>query len=140
MIDKKVIGTVKIYIPAQGATPAPPIGSALGSYGIKLMDFCKEFNSRTSQMESGSPVPTVVSVYQDKTFTFDIKTPPTSYLVNKYSQKNKDGNKTISKQDVNRIIAIKKVDLTSHTYNAHVNTICGTLKSMSIKIVEDGNE
>src|SRR3954469_22683962 len=80
---KKILGYIKLQVPAGAATPSPPIGPALGQRGVNIMGFCKEFNARTGDMEKGVPLPTVITVYQDKSFTFLTKTPPASYLLKK---------------------------------------------------------
>jgi len=93
---KKVVGTLKLQVPAGGANPSPPVGPALGQRGINIMEFCKAFNAKTQEMENGAPCPTIVTYYADKSFTMEIKTPPASYYIKK-AAKLKSGSPTISK-------------------------------------------
>jgi large subunit ribosomal protein L11 len=134
-MSKQIIGKVKINIKAQQANPAPPIGSSLGPFGINIMGFCKEFNERTKSYEIGAPVPTEITIYQNKTFSFITKTLPCSYLIKKIMQDEK-GVKYITRSQVRQIAEIKISELTSNTIDAAENSIIGTAKSMHI-IVKD---
>jgi large subunit ribosomal protein L11 len=99
---KKILGYIKLQVKAGSATPSPPIGPALGQRGVNIMGFCKEFNARTSEMEKGTPLPTVITVYQDKSFTFVTKTPPATFFI-KQATKLTSGSKNPGKETVGRI-------------------------------------
>src|SRR6056297_1253043 len=99
---KKLAGKMKLQVPAGQANPSPPVGPALGQRGINIMEFCKAFNARTQEMEPGAPCPTVITYYQDKSFTLDIKTPPASYYLKK-AAKVKSGSKTTSRDTVGSV-------------------------------------
>ncbi len=141
---KKVLGYVKLQIGANSATPQPPIGTALGPRGINIMNFCKEFNAKTAQMEKGSPVPTVITYYQDKSFTFEIKTPPVTYFLKKASGV-QAGSKTpgrggfigkVTKAQIREIAAQKLKDLNCDTVEAAAAQITGSARSMGLQVVE----
>lgn len=131
---KKIIGTVKLQIKAQQATPAPPIGPAVGQYGINIMNFCKEFNERTKDVNLGAPVPALLTIYQDKSFSFILKTLPASYLIRQAGKKSPTGELYITTSDIMNIVQYKKEDLTAKDDIAGMNTIIGTAKSMKIKV------
>lgn len=135
MVSKKVkIKDIKkLEIKAQQATPAPPLGPQVGQLGIKIMELCKQFNEATKHIEAGAPVPTVLTVYQDKSFSFIIKTLPTAYLISKKVVKTKSGS-FITDKDIKEIAQIKKDDLTGLSEQARINTILGSAKSMNITI------
>lgn len=137
---KKVVSLVKLQIPAGKATPAPPVGPALGPTGINIMNFCKEFNEKTAA-QAGLIIPVELSVYQDRSFTFVLKTPPASVLLKKAAgldkasgepNKNKVGK--VSKKDVQEIAEIKKVDLNADTIESAMKMIEGTARSMGITV------
>lgn len=137
---KKVTGYVKLQIAAGKATPAPPVGPALGQQGINIKGFCDEFNSRT-QSQVGMIVPVVITVYQDKTFTFITKTPPVANLLKKACNiesgskvPNKEIVSTISKEKVKEIAQTKMADLNAASLEAAMSMICGTARSMGIKV------
>jgi large subunit ribosomal protein L11 len=133
---KKILGQVKFQIKAQQATPAPPVGPQVGQFGINIMAFCKEFNEHTKIHPIGAPVPLILTVYQDKSFSFITKTLPTSYML--LQAASKQGKQLII--DMNSIVKIarsKMQDLTAHTEEAAIQTILGTAKSMQITIKED---
>lgn len=139
---KKVQGYIKLQIAAGKATPAPPVGPALGQHGVNIMGFCKEFNERTSK-DAGLIIPVVITVYQDKSFTFVTKTPPAAVLLKKACNiKSGSGvpNKTkvakISKDEVRKIAELKMQDLTAANIDAAISMIAGTARSMGI-VVED---
>ncbi|MBQ7264814.1 MAG: 50S ribosomal protein L11 [Firmicutes bacterium] len=139
---KKVSGYIKLQIAAGKATPAPPVGPALGQHGVNIMGFCKEFNERTSK-DAGLIIPVVITVYQDKSFTFITKTPPAAVLLKKACKiesgsgvPNKTKVAKISKAEVQKIAEQKMQDLTAANLDAAISMIAGTARSMGI-VVED---
>ncbi len=139
---KKVTGYVKLQIPAGKANPSPPVGPALGQAGLNIMEFCKAFNAATQQTEPGLPVPVVITVYSDKSFTFIMKTPPASILLKKAAKitsgsarPHMDKVATITRKQAEEIATIKEPDLTAADMDAAVRTIAGSARSMGI-IVE----
>lgn len=137
---KKVTGTVRLQIPAGQANPAPPVGPALGQQGVNIMGFCKEFNART-KAQAGVIVPVVITVYQDKSFTFIVKSPPAALLLKKAAgvasgsktpNKNKVG--SVTRDQVMEIVKTKKEDLNATTNEAAFRVIAGTARSMGIDI------
>lgn len=139
---KKVQGYIKLQIAAGKATPAPPVGPALGQHGVNIMGFCKEFNERTSK-DAGLIIPVVITVYQDKSFTFVTKTPPAAVLLKKVCNiqsgsgvPNKTKVAKISKDEVRKIAELKMQDLTAANIDAAISMIAGTARSMGI-VVED---
>lgn len=138
---KKVIGMIKLQIPAGKATPAPPVGPALGQHGVNIMGFCKEFNAKTAN-QAGMIIPVVITVYQDRSFTFITKTPPAAVLLKKAvgidsgsGVPNKDKVATISQEKVREIAELKMPDLNAASIEAAMSMIAGTARSMGI-IVE----
>ena len=139
---KKVQGYIKLQIAAGKATPAPPVGPALGQHGVNIMGFCKEFNERTSK-DAGLIIPVVITVYQDKSFTFVTKTPPAAVLLKKACNiqsgsgvPNNTKVAKISKDEVRKIAELKMQDLTAANIDAAISMIAGTARSMGI-VVED---
>jgi len=139
-VAKKVIGIVKLQIPAGNATPAPPVGPALGQAGINIMEFCKAFNART-QSQAGLIIPVVITVYADKSFTFITKTPPAAVLLKKAAKLEKgsgEPNKikvgTVNKAQVREIAQLKMVDLNAGSVEMAERMIEGTARSMGIKV------
>lgn len=139
---KKVEGFIKLQIAAGKATPAPPVGPALGQHGVNIMGFCKEFNERTAK-DAGLIIPVVITVYQDKSFTFITKTPPAAVLLKKACKiesgsgvPNKTKVATISKAEVQKIAELKMQDLTAANIDAAISMVAGTARSMGI-VVED---
>ena len=140
---KKVVGTVKLQLPAGKATPAPPVGPALGPYGINIMGFCKEFNARTEKEVKGTPLPTIITVYQDKSFTFITKTPPATHFI-KEALGIKSGSKapgrdvagSISRAQLQDIAEKKMKDLNAIDLEAAARIIEGSARSMGLEIVE----
>ena len=139
---KKVQGYIKLQIAAGKATPAPPVGPALGQHGVNIMGFCKEFNERTSK-DAGLIIPVVITVYQEKSFTFVTKTPPAAVLLKKACNiqsgsgvPNKTKVAKISKDEVRKIAELKMQDLTAANIDAAISMIAGTARSMGI-VVED---
>ena len=139
---KKILGYVKLQVKAGSATPSPPIGPALGQRGVNIMGFCKEFNARTAEVEKGTPLPTVITVYQDKSFTFVTKTPPATYFI-KQATKLTSGSKEPGKSVVGRItreqlreIAEKKMkDLNANDLDQATKIIEGSARSMGLEVV-----
>lgn len=139
---EKISGYIKLQIPAGKATPAPPVGPALGQHGVNIMGFCKEFNERTAK-EAGLIIPVVITVYQDKSFTFITKTPPAAVLLKKACKiesgsgvPNKTKVAKISKDEVRKIAELKMPDLNAASIDAAISMISGTARSMGI-VVED---
>ena len=139
---KKVTGYIKLQIPAAKATPAPPVGPALGQHGVNIPQFTKEFNARTADQE-GMIIPVVITVYQDKSFTFITKTPPAAVLLKKACNlksgsgaPNKNKVATIKKAEVEKIAQLKMPDLNAASLEAAVSMVSGTARSMGI-VVED---
>ena len=139
---KKVKGVVKLQIPAGKATPGPPVGSCLGPYGINIAGFVKDFNDRTAQ-QAGYIIPCVITIFEDRTFTFVLKTPPAATLIlkeagiEKGSAKAKEIVGTIKKSQIQKIAELKMPDLTASNLDAAMSMIAGTARSMGIKVVED---
>lgn len=138
---KKVTGIVKLQIPAGAANPAPPVGPALGSQGVNIMAFCKEFNAKT-QDKAGLVIPVVITVYQDRSFTFILKSPPASVLLKKYAGVDKGAaaaNKgpvgKVTRAQLKEIVEIKKADLNARSEEAAMRMIEGTARNMGIEIV-----
>ena len=140
---KKILGYIKLQVPAGAATPSPPIGPALGQRGVNIMGFCKEFNARTEKEAKGTPLPTVITVYQDKSFTFVTKTPPASFFI-KQALNIKSGSKTPGRESAGKItrtqlreIAEKKMkDLNAIDVESASRIIEGSARSMGLQIVE----
>ncbi len=140
---KKVKTQIKLQIPAGAANPAPPVGPALGQHGVNIMDFCKQFNERTKSMEAGMTIPAVITVYEDRSFTFITKMPPVSSLLKKAAglakasgepNRNKVGKITL--KQATEIAQAKMPDLNASTVDAAVRMVQGTARSMGIEIVE----
>jgi len=139
---KKVIGYIKLQIAAGKATPAPPVGPALGQHGLNIMGFCKEFNEKTAS-QAGLIIPVVITVYQDRTYSFILKTPPAAVLLKKACKiesgsgvPNKTKVATISKEDVIEIAKTKMPDLNAGSIESAYSMICGTARSMGIVVKE----
>ena len=138
---KKIVGYVKLQVPAASATPSPPIGPALGQRGLNIMEFCKAFNAATQEMEKGSPIPVVITAYADKSFTFEMKQPPVTYFIKK-AVNLKSGSKLPGKESAGTItvaqlrdIAQKKMkDLNADNLDAAVSMIAGSARSMGIQV------
>lgn len=138
---KKVDSYVKLQVPAGKANPSPPVGPALGQKGVNIMEFCKAFNAQTQELEPGSPVPVVISVYADKSFTFITKTSPASYLLKKAAgiqsgsgTPNTDKVGKVTRAQCEEIVKIKETDLTASNMDAAVRTIAGSARSMGIDV------
>ena len=140
---KKIVGYIKLQVPAGAANPSPPIGPALGQRGLNIMEFCKAFNAKTQDMEKQMPIPVTITVFSDKSFAFDMKTPPASYYLKK-AAKVSAGSKTpgrdlvatVSMADVRKIAEAKMVDLNAHTIDAAAQIIAGSARSMGIQVKE----
>ena len=140
---KKVTGYIKLQVPAGKANPSPPIGPALGQRGLNIMEFVKAFNARTQDLETGMPVPVVITAYSDRSFTFVTKTPPVTYFIKKATGVAK-GSATTGKGFIGTIswdqcreIAVKKmVDLNAHDVEAAAQMIAGSARSMGLQVVE----
>jgi large subunit ribosomal protein L11 len=140
---KKVTGFLKLQVPAGSANPSPPIGPALGQRGLNIMEFCKAFNAQTQQLEKGSPIPVVITIYQDRSFTFEMRTPPVSHFIKK-AAKLESGSKapgrdkvgSITKAQVREIAEKKMKDLNSSTIEAAMRMIEGSARSMGIEVME----
>jgi large subunit ribosomal protein L11 len=138
---KKVIGFIKLQVPAGKANPSPPIGPALGQRGLNIMEFCKAFNAATQKLEPGLPIPVVITAFADKSFTFIMKTPPASILIKKAAKIDK-GSKTphsekvgkITRAQAEEIAKTKMPDLTASDLEAAVRTIAGSARSMGITV------
>ena len=140
---KKVQATVKLQLPAMKATPAPPVGTALGPHGVNIMDFCKQFNAKTAKEPDGMIFPVLVTVYTDRTFTFILKTPPASILllraagiVKGSAEPNRNKVGKVTKKQVQEIAQIKLVDLNTTNLDSAMRTVMGTAKNMGLEVVE----
>jgi large subunit ribosomal protein L11 len=138
---KKVQGYIKLQVPAGAANPSPPIGPALGQQGVNIMEFCKQFNAQTQKLEKGLPIPVVITVYTDRSFTFIMKTPPASVLIRKAigiekgsgaPNTNKVGR--INRKQLEEIAKTKQPDLTAADLEAAVRTIAGSARSMGVDV------
>ncbi len=139
---KKVVGGVKLQLPAGKATPAPPVGPALGQHGVNIMEFCKQFNAKTAD-QPGMIIPVVITVYADRSFTFIMKTPPASVLLKKAAKVDKGSavpNKTkvakVTRNQVREIAQLKMEDLNANDIDAAMQMIMGTARSMGIEIAD----
>jgi large subunit ribosomal protein L11 len=144
---KKVTGYVKLQVPAGAANPSPPIGPALGQRGLNIMEFCKAFNARTAQMEKGAPIPVVITAYQDRSFTFEMKQSPVSYFLKKAAglklgKKPASGSKTpgrgfvgkVTRDQIREIAEKKMPDLNCHTIEAAMSMIEGSARAMGLEV------
>ncbi len=138
---RKIQAFVKLQVPAGQANPSPPVGPALGQHGVNIMEFCKAFNAQTQGMEQGLPVPVVITVYSDRSFTFITKTPPASVLLRKAAgvakgsaEPNKNKVAKVSRAQVEEIARAKEPDLSAADLEAAVRTIAGSARSMGIEV------
>lgn len=138
---KKVEGYIKLQVAAGKANPSPPVGPALGQKGLNIMEFCKAFNAQTQGFEAGMPIPVVITAYSDRSFTFELKTPPASYLLKKAAGINTGSAKpnsnkvgTVSRAQLEEIVKTKQKDLTAADMDAAVRTIAGSARSMGINV------
>ena len=140
---KKVAGFLKLQVPAGAANPSPPIGPALGQRGINIMEFCKAFNAQSQEMEKGSPIPVVITYYQDKSFTFAMKTPPVSYFLKKAANLKKGGQTpgrgsagSVSRKQVAEIAEKKMTDLNAVDLDGAIKMVEGSARSMGLQVVD----
>lgn len=138
---KKIEAYLKLQVPAGQANPSPPVGPALGQHGLNIMDFCKAFNAKTQSVEQGLPIPVVITVFQDKSFTFETKTPPAAVLIRKAAgipkgsgRPNTEKVGKVSRAQLEEIVKTKEPDLTAADMDAAVRTISGTARSMGIEV------
>jgi large subunit ribosomal protein L11 len=138
---KKVIGYIKLQVPAGKANPSPPIGPALGQRGLNIMEFCKAFNAQTQKVEPGLPIPVIITAYADKSFTFIMKTPPATVLIKKAAKIDKGSSKPhtdkvgkLTRAQAEEIAKTKQPDLTAADLEAAVRTIAGSARSMGITV------
>ncbi|HKJ18363.1 MAG TPA: 50S ribosomal protein L11 [Xanthomonadales bacterium] len=138
---KKVEAFIKLQVPAGQANPSPPVGPALGQHGVNIMEFCKAFNAKTQDVEGGMPVPVVITVYADRSFSFITKTPPAAVLLKKAAGiksgsgvPNKEKVGTVNRQQLEEIVKMKEPDLTAADMDAGVRTIAGSARSMGIVV------
>jgi large subunit ribosomal protein L11 len=138
---KKIEAYIKLQVPAGKANPSPPVGPALGQRGVNIMEFCKAFNAKTQAMEPGAPVPVVISVYSDRSFTFEMKTPPAAFLLRKAAKINKGSSRPntekvgkVTRQQLEEIAEMKMPDLTAANMDAAVRTIAGSAVSAGLEV------
>ncbi len=141
MAPKKIQAMVKLQCPAGAANPAPPVGPALGQHGVNIMEFCKQFNAKTQKMEPGLVIPVVITVYQDRSFTFILKTPPVAVLLKKAAKIEKGSGEphktkvgTVTEGQVQEIAKTKMPDLNVSGLEAAIRTVKGTARSMGIEV------
>ncbi|RFB04196.1 50S ribosomal protein L11 [Parvularcula marina] len=138
---KKLQGYLKLQVPAGAANPSPPIGPALGQRGLNIMEFCKAFNAATQEMDKGMPIPTIITIYTDKSFTFETKTPPASYYLKKAAKLPKGGSLpgkevagSVTMAQVREIAEAKMADLNANDIDAAANIIAGSARAMGLKV------
>lgn len=140
---KKIVGYVKLQVPAGSANPSPPIGPALGQRGLNIMEFCKGFNAKTQDQEKGMPIPVIITVFSDKSFTFEMKTPPASYYLKK-AAKLQGGSKapgrdfvgSVTQEQIRQIAEAKMKDLNANDIDMAMRLIEGSARSMGIRVTE----
>jgi len=140
-VAKKIENYIKLQVPAGEANPSPPVGPALGQHGLNIMEFCKAFNAKTQEVEKGMPLPVVIAVYTDKSFTFEIKTPPASVLLKKAAgiskgsgTPNTDKVGKVARAQLEEIATTKMKDLNAHDMDAAVRIIAGSARSMGLEV------
>ena len=138
---KKVTALIKLQVAAGAANPSPPVGPALGQRGVNIMEFCKAFNAKTESLDKGSPTPVIITVYADRSFTFEIKTPPASYLLKKAAglksgspRPNTQKVGTVTRAQLEEIVKIKEADLTAGSLDAAVSIIAGSARSIGLVV------
>jgi len=141
-MSKEVVGTIKLQIEAGQASPAPPVGPALGQHNVGIMDFVRQFNEKTRQMEEGTVVPVIITVFKDRSFTFILKTPPASYLLKKAAgiakgsgEPNKEKVGQVTEKQIEEIAKMKMPDLNAYTLEAAKKIVEGTAKNMGLEII-----
>jgi large subunit ribosomal protein L11 len=140
---KKIQGYLKLQIPAGQANPSPPVGPALGQRGVNIVEFCKSFNAATQQMEPGMPIPVIITVYSDRSFSFETKQPPATYFLKKAANL-KSGSKTpglatagtVTRKQLEEIAEEKMADLNCHSVEAAVSILAGSARSMGLEVKE----
>ena len=140
---KKVTGYIKLQVPAGAANPSPPIGPALGQRGVNIMEFCKAFNAATSELEKSTPIPTIITVFGDKSFSFITKTPPATYLLKKVAkvakgskETGKESVGTVTRAQLQEVAEIKMKDLNANDIDAATRIIEGSARAMGLEVVE----
>jgi large subunit ribosomal protein L11 len=140
---KKIEGYIKLQVPAGQANPSPPIGPALGQRGVNIPEFCKQFNAATQKLEPGSPIPTVITVYADRSFTFEMRTPPASYLLKKAAKITKGSTApgrspvgSVTKAQLREIAEVKMKDLNASSIEQAMKIIAGSARSMGLEVQE----
>ena len=138
---KKIVGYIKLQVPAGAANPAPPIGPALGQRGLNIMEFCKAFNARTAQLEKGAPIPVVITAYQDRSFTFEMRQPPVTFFLKKAAKltsgskaPGRDKAGSVTKAQVREIAEAKMKDLNCDTIEAAMKMVEGSARSMGVEV------
>lgn len=138
---KKIANILKLQIPAGGANPSPPVGPALGQVGVNIMDFCNAFNAETQSMEKGLPLPVVITVYEDKSFTFEVKSAPAAVLIKKAAgiskgsgEPNREKVGSITRAQLEEIVTAKQKDLNANDMDQAVKIIAGTARSMGVEV------
>ena len=138
---KKIDGYLKLQVPAGAASPSPPIGPALGQRGLNIMEFCKAFNAKTQEMEKNMPIPTIITIYQDKSFTFETKTPPAAYYLKKAAKLQKGGSEpgrsvagTVTEAQCREIAEAKMADLNANDLDAATQIIKGSARAMGLAV------
>lgn len=138
---KKISGYINLQVPAGNATPSPPIGPALGQRGVNIMEFCKAFNAGSQNYDKGTPIPTKITVYSDKSFTFVTKTPPASFYLKKAAKLSKGGSTPgrevagrVSRKDLREIAELKMVDLNANDIEAAIEMLAGSARSMGLEV------
>jgi len=141
-MSKEVVGTIKLQIEAGQASPAPPVGPALGQHNVSIMDFVRQFNEKTRQMEEGTVVPVIITVFKDRSFTFILKTPPASYLLKKAAgiakgsgEPNKEKVGQVTEKQIEEIAKMKMPDLNAYTLESAKKIVEGTAKNMGLEII-----
>jgi len=140
---KKIDGYIKLEVPAGQANPSPPIGPALGQRGVNIPEFCKQFNAATQKLEQGAPIPTVVTVYADRSFTFEMKTPPASFLLKKAAKISKGAQApgreiagSVTQAQLREIAEVKMQDLNTETVEQAMKIVAGSARSMGLEVQE----
>ena len=140
---KKIEGYIKLQVPAGQANPSPPIGPALGQRGVNIPEFCKQFNAATQKLEAGSPIPTVITVYADRSFTFEMRTPPASFLLKKAAKITKGstapgrtGAGSVTQAQLREIAEVKMKDLNANSVEQAMKIIAGSARSMGLEMQE----
>jgi large subunit ribosomal protein L11 len=140
---KRIDGYISLQVPAGQANASPPIGPALGQRGLNIMEFCKQFNAKTKDMEAGAPVPVKITVFSDRTFTFEMRTPPASYLLKKMAkvaggsrEPGRSSAGTVTMAQVREVARQKMKDLNTDSIEAAAKTVAGTARSMGLQVVE----